>query len=245
MEEKELGFSVHQYIPQLSVDCVIFGYSEGTLKVLVAKVQGMSSTYTLPGGFVRQTESLLDSAQRITLERTGISQLYLDQFGAFGAPDRLNHALIEQVDEAWFVQSGLASTLEDFRNWFNKRFVSIGFYALLDIHQVQLRTSAFDESLEWYAIDSVPTMIMDHNQIVLEALEALQDQFDRKLMAFPLLPETFTMRSLQEVYEAVFNRPFARNNFQKKMLDLDILERLDKVYTGGAHKAPYLYRLKK
>lgn len=244
MEENGLRLNDQLYIPQLSVDCVIFGYSEGVLKVLLAKIGGLAETYTLPGGFVRQTEALEDSAYRITRERTGITQLYLDQFGAFGDPNRLNWAMIHQIDEDWFDGRGILSSLAEFRHWFNRRFVSIGFYALLDIRQVVLKKSPFDESLAWYSIHELPPMIMDHNQITLAALDSLRDQFDRKKMAFPLLPETFTMRSLQEVYEAVFDRPMARNNFQKKMLDWNVLERLEKVYSGAAHKAPYLYRLK-
>ena len=85
-------------------------------------------------------------------------------------------------------------------------------------------------------------MIMDHNLMVDRALETLRRNLDEKLIGFNLLPETFTMRELQELYEAVYNKPFARNNFQKKILDLNVLERLEKKFTGAANKAPYLYR---
>ena len=88
-------------------------------------------------------------------------------------------------------------------------------------------------------------MIMDHNEMVNFALESLREKLDEKLIGFNLLPETFTMKEVQELYEAVYNKPFARNNFQKKMLDLNVLERLEKVYTGAANKAPYLYRFRK
>jgi hypothetical protein len=88
-------------------------------------------------------------------------------------------------------------------------------------------------------------MIMDHNYIVKEALETLRLNLDQKLIAFNLLPETFTMKEVQELYEAIFDKPFARNNFQKKILDLNVLERLEKKFTGAANKAPYLYRFQK
>ena len=88
-------------------------------------------------------------------------------------------------------------------------------------------------------------MMHDHNQILDYALEALRQNFDQKFIGFNLLPETFTMKELQELYEAVYDRPFATNNFQKKILDLNVLERLQKKYTGAANKAPYLYRFKK
>ena len=88
-------------------------------------------------------------------------------------------------------------------------------------------------------------MMHDHNEILTFALEALRQNLDQKLIGFNLLPETFTMREVQELYEAVYDRPFATNNFQKKILDLQVLERLQKKYTGAANKAPYLYRFKR
>jgi len=232
------------YIPQLSIDCVVFGYSEGKLKVLVAKIKSMEATWTLPGGFVRQTEDLVQAAHRITLERTGITTPFLDQFGAFGAADRINVALLDKMTTQWLALGEEPMAEADFRAWFSKRFVSLGFYALVDIQQVNLQAGPFDESVDWYPVDQLPHLIMDHAAMVAGALATLREHLDRKLIAFELLPETFTMRSLQEVYEAVYDRPFARNNFQKKMLDLGVLERLDKVYSGAAHKAPFLYRFK-
>ena len=86
---------------------------------------------------------------------------------------------------------------------------------------------------------------MDHNEMVGYALETLRQNLDQKLIGFNLLPETFTMREVQELYEAVYDKPFARNNFQKKMLDLNVLERLEKKFTGAQNKAPYLYRFRK
>ncbi len=85
-------------------------------------------------------------------------------------------------------------------------------------------------------------MVMDHNDIVAKALKALRNDLDRKLIGFNLLPERFTMQELRELYETVYNRAFTRSNFQKRMLDLGVLERLEKKFTGAANKAPYLYR---
>jgi hypothetical protein len=86
--------------------------------------------------------------------------------------------------------------------------------------------------------------VYDHREILDEALFALRNNFDQHLNANNLLPETFTMKELQQVYETVFEKTFPMNNFQKKMLDLGVLERLEKKYTGSQHKAPYLYRFK-
>lgn len=88
-------------------------------------------------------------------------------------------------------------------------------------------------------------MIIDHNEMVVYALETLRQNLDSKLIGFNLLPETFTMKEVQELYGAVYDKPFARNNFQKKILDMNVLERLEKKFTGAANKAPYLYRFLK
>ncbi len=98
---------------------------------------------------------------------------------------------------------------------------------------------------KWYDIKNLPTMIMDHNIIVQKAWEMLRLFIDQKLSAYNLLPETFTMKEIQQLYEAIFDRPFAPNNFPKKILEQNVLERLEKQFTGAANKAPYLYRLRK
>ena len=129
-------------------------------------------------------------------------------------------------------------------DWFTRRFISIGYYALVDIRAVIPQKNEIDESIDWYDVRQLPSLIMDHSDMVACALETLQLNLDQKLIGFNLLPETFTMKEVQQLYEAVFNKPFARNNFQKKMLDLNVLERLEKKYTGAANKAPYLYRFR-
>jgi 8-oxo-dGTP diphosphatase len=129
--------------------------------------------------------------------------------------------------------------------WLKQRFVSIGYYALVDINKVNPQKGDFDDSIGWYNIKDLPQMIMDHNEMVTYALETLRQNLDHKLIGFNLLPETFTIREVQELYEAIYDKPFARNNFQKKILDLDVLERLEKKFTGAANKAPYLYMFRK
>jgi hypothetical protein len=99
-----------------------------------------------------------------------------------------------------------------------------------------------DQSINCYPINALPEMIMDHNEQVSHALKILRLHLDNKLLGFNLLPAKFTMKELQQLYEAVYKRPFRRNNLQKKMLDLGVLERLENKYTRAANKAPYLYR---
>jgi ADP-ribose pyrophosphatase YjhB (NUDIX family) len=238
-------FDKLSFIHQLSIDCVIFGYQELELKVLVSKINITPSVWTLPGGFIRQEESIDYAAKRILEERTGLKDIYLEQFRVFGEPTRINHEVFEGLSalrEEWINQGILdESNIE----WLTKRFVSIGYYALVDINKVSLQKTLFDESVGWYHVKELPRMIMDHNEMVDCALETLRQNLDQKLIGFNLLPDTFTIREVQELYEAVYDKPFARNNFQKKILDLNVLERLEKKFTGAANKAPYLYRFKK
>lgn len=234
--------SEQNYIQQLSIDCVIFGYRDKQLNVLVPKLDLRGDFWALPGGFIVQEESIDQAAQRILEDRTGIRDIYLQQFRVFGEARRSNADLLERMSElnkdklesVWFNTKEL--------EWITRRFVSIGYYALVDSRKVVPRKNGIDESIGWYPVKQLPTLIMDHNEIVAQALEALRSTIDQKLLAFNLLPETFTMKEVQELYEAIFDKPFARNNFQKKILDLNVLERLEKQYTGAANKAPYLYR---
>ncbi len=232
-------------IHQLSIDSVIFGYQNKELKVLVPKLGFKKALYSLPGGFIFQNESIDSAAKRILEERTSINDIYLEQFRVFGEIDRTNFDFIDHIYEIGrenFLKVGIE---ESDITWLTKRFVSIGYYALVDINKVSPKTTGFDDSIAWYNIKDLPKMIMDHNEMVSYALETLRQNLDQKLIGFNLLPETFTMKEVQELYEAVYDKPLARNNFQKKILDLDVLERLEKKFTGAANKAPYLYRFKK
>jgi 8-oxo-dGTP diphosphatase len=235
----------NNFILQLSIDCVIFGYKEKELKVLVPQLKLNKLYCTLPGGFILQNEGIDDSARRILEERTGLKDIYLEQFRVFGHANRKNDEVVENLKTAKNDLINLAIFDDNNLEWLGKRFISIGYYALVDIDKVSPQKTSFDESIDWYNIKNLPKMIIDHNEMVTFALETLRQNLDTKLIGFNLLPETFTMKEVQELYEAVYDRPFARNNFQKKILDMNVLERLEKKFTGAANKAPYLYRFKK
>lgn len=237
--------STHEeYLPHLSIDCVIFGFKEKKLKVLISKFKFGKALWSLPGGYVMKTEGIDKAAARILKERTSLKNIYLDQFRVFGNENRItNHKLKEVMKrELSKYDSELfdSATIE----WMTSRFVCIGYYALVDIDKVSPQKGAMDEYLEWRDIRDIPKMTYDHNEIVTTALDTLRQNLDQKLIGFNLLPETFTMRELHELYEAVYEKSFAINNFQKKILDLDVLERLEKKFTGAQNKAPYLYRFK-
>lgn len=232
-----------KHIAQLTLDCVIFGFHDKKLKLILSKLKLEKDIFALPGGFILQEEDIEDAAKRVLYERTGIQDVYLEEFGTFGRTNRIS-------DEDFLLFSSIARDLypdvEPPVNENNQkmRIVSIGYYALVDFEKVIPQKIDLDESCDWYDIKELPNMIFDHQEMVEKGLEVLQERLDKKLLFNNLLPETFTLKDVQELYETVYYKPFPANNFQKKILDLNVLERLDKKYTGAKSKAPYLYRLK-
>jgi hypothetical protein len=122
-----------------------------------------------------------------------------------------------------------------------ERFISVAYYALINYDEVTPRPDHLSDSINWYAIDELPPLMMDHRQIVDMALQVLRKNLERKIIGMNLLPPKFTMKQLQQVYESILGETLRRTTFQRKMLSLDILERHEKLYQGKAHKAPYLY----
>jgi 8-oxo-dGTP diphosphatase len=236
--------SGQNYIQQLSIDCVIFGYKDQQLKVLVPQLDFDGDFFALPGGFVFQDEDIDTAAERILQERTGIKGIYLEQFRVFGKARRTNIDILNKLIELNPKKLNEIQNKNDY-DWVTKRFVSIGYYALVDINKVIPQKNSIDKSINWYNINELPLLIIDHNAIVAKALYTLRTHIDEKLSAFNLLPDTFTMKEVQELYETIFDKPFVRTNFQKKILDFNVLERLEKKFTGAANKAPFLYRFKK
>lgn len=237
-------FKYENYISQVAIDCVIFGYEEQKLKVLVAKINFKGDFYALPSGFIQEDEDVDEAAKRILQDRTGLSDIYLEEFKIFGKADRNSKAFIDKLILLNHYDQAVEKTNSSTYQWFTKRVISIGYYALVDIKNVKPRLTDIDASLDWYDIHELPPMIMDYNEVSAVALKTLRRDIDEKLNVFNLLPEKFTMKDIQDIYETVFEKTFVRANFQKKILDLNILERLEKKFTGAKNKAPYLYKLK-
>ena len=225
------------YMPGLSVDAVIFGFHNDKLKVLLSSV-GDPPYFGLPGGFVRKDEDLDDAALRILQERTGFQNIYLEQFYTSGKKDRSNEKMMKEL-----IEKVIGKTPEI--NWFRQRFVSVCYYALIDDTKVKPSAEILFGEFKWFDINRVPKLIFDHNLIIKKALATLRSDLDEKLVGFNLVGETFTMNELQKLYDAVYQQKLVRTNFQRKILSLGVLERLEKHYNGKAHKAPYLYRFVK
>jgi hypothetical protein len=184
-------------------------------------------------------EDVDQAAQRILQERTGLTDIFLEQFYTFGDMARNYRA----VDEHRDVTEAMGGEVDKL-NFVDQRFITIGYYALVDYSKVHVNPSGLSDASEWMDVTALPKLFLDHNRIVIKALESLRRSLDEKLVAFELLGDTFTMSELQLVYETILGKRLVRTNFQRKILSLEILERIEKKYTGGAHKAPYLYRLK-
>ncbi|MFC4632276.1 NUDIX domain-containing protein [Dokdonia ponticola] len=230
------GEKIENFIPHLSFDCVIFGFNGTALKILILEYHD-TKLFALPGGFVGKNQSLQDAVQRGVKERTGLDQVYLDQFQVFGSLERSDSEAMKQI---------LQASNEDLEKnkWMLDRFITVGYYALINYEEVTLVPDRFSDSITWYALDELPALMMDHNQIVEKALTTLRRNIDEKIVGMNLLPKRFTMKQLQNVYEAILSQPLRRTTFQRKMLSMDILQRHEKLFTGTAHKAPYLYSFK-
>ena len=225
-------FNSAEYLNHISLDCVIFGFNNYELKVLLLHFK-FSQEYALPGGFLKYDETLEQAAQRIVKERTGLDNLFLKQFKIFSNPERAksNKAVMDLV---------MAGTITD-PSFFQKRFISIGFYALVDFMKVKPTPDFYYDRCNWVSLSTNLSMLLDHKQIIQDAITTLRLQLNQQPIGLKLLPQKFTMPELQKLYETILGRELDRRNFQRKMLNYNILDKLKERKTGGAHKSPYLY----
>lgn len=223
--EEKSAEAWEKYIPNLSVDCVVFGFHDVTLKVLVTKLKD-KNVWALPGGYVLKEDNLNEAANRILYQRTGAENIYLQQFKVFSDLNRSDGVFEDFADTLWNKQ----------------RFLSVGFYALVNFNHVNLVMDNISDACEWVSIEELPDFMMDHREIFDKALETLRRQLNHKPIGYNLLPEKFTMPELQKLYEIILGKKLNRGNFYRKMLRYDILEKLEESRKGGAHKAPDLYK---
>jgi len=226
------NFYDQHFLNHISLDCVVFGFHDNQLKVLLIR-RKFTKEWALPGGFVREDESIEIAATRVLQERTGLDNIFLKQFKVFSEPERSKRNPIVQD----LVDSGANPDLE----WFNQRFISVGFYALVDFSKVEPTPDSISDLCDWKNLGEVDSLILDHNQILNKALETLRLQLNYQPLGYNLLSDRFTMPELQRLYETILAKELDRRNFQRKMLSYGILNKLEERKTGGAHKAPYLY----
>lgn len=218
--------------PHISVDCVIFGFDDGNLKVLLIEREKISDgngghKLKLPGSLISENEDLDTSAIRILKELTGLDKIFLKQYAVFGDPNRL----APPEDLEWLRKtSGLRVD----------RAVTIAYYSLIKISE-----STITEKTIWNPINNLPDLIFDHNQIIHAALENLQNEIRSKPLCFELLPKKFTLRQMQNIYESILNLNLDNRNFRKKIQLLDFLIPLNEKEKDVNHKPAQLYRFDK
>ncbi len=214
------------YVPHISVDTVIFGFNGDRLKVLLLKMK-FTPQWFLPGGYMKKDENLHTAAIRILREKTQLDDIFLQEFAVFSDLNRSEEAFKDFADNLWHKQ----------------RFISVGYYALVNYKNVSLKADHLSESCNWIFWDDLEKMdiAMDHKKIIETALLTLRKQISYQPIGLNLLPEKFTLSELQKLYEVILGRPLNRGNFYRKIKNIGILQKLNEQRKGGAHKAPDLY----
>jgi len=199
----------------MAVDCIIFGFDHDELKILLIKrnFEPEMGKWSLIGGFLKKEEGLDQAAIRILHHLTGLHDIYMEQLYAFSKVDR---------DPA-------------------ERTISVAYYALIDIASHDEDLIQLD-SAKWFSMKKAPQPIFDHNQMIQRAITRLRRRALSKPIGFELLPEKFTMRQLQKLYEAILDKKLDKRNFINKINSLGILEKLDEKDMTVSRKGAYLFK---
>lgn len=202
----------------VSVDCIVFGFDEGKLRVLIGKRQmdPGRGQWSLYGGFVGEDESVDNAAKRVLGELTGLRDIYVQQVGAFGNVDR---------------DPG-------------ERVISIVYYAMINVKDYD-QSLQEQHGVHWVAMDDLPPLYSDHLSMVRKARHIMRGKISREPISFNLLPELFTLTQLQKVYEAVCGGQVDKRNFRKRVKDMDFIEKTDQIDRTTSRRGAYLYRFNK
>lgn len=199
----------------ITIDCAIFGYDSGCLKILLVQHgEGVSiGQWGLPGGWITEKEHIRDAANRLLHKVTGLDNIYLKQLKAFGAPDRYPAA----------------------------RIVTIGYYALIkkDDYNVTAGGNTFDA--QWYTIKDVPKLAFDHDKILKYAIKKLQKKVRKTPIGLSLLPKKFTLLELMHLYEEILGYEMDKPNFRRKFLNMKLLKALPEKQKNSKYRAAQLY----
>ena len=227
------------FIPNVSLDCAIFGYHDHQLKLLLIRHKALKD-WCLPGGYIRRTEKLVEAADRNVKERTGVDNLFLQQFKTFGDPDRVKFK--EFDEEEWFKITGVRITR---KNWLIDQTISVGFYAITDFSKTVLHSSPLISECAWFNIDKLPKLEFDHEEMVKSALLTMRMHLYHYPIGFNLLPVKFTLTEIHALYETLLGKKLDISNFPKKLMTLGLLKKLNEKRHIGAHRAPHLYKFDK
>jgi ADP-ribose pyrophosphatase YjhB (NUDIX family) len=198
----------------VAVDCIIFGFDSNQLNLLLfrRKVEPLKGKWSLVGAFIKDNLSLLDAAKDILFKTTGLKDIYLDELQTYSKVDR------DPGD----------------------RVISVAFYSLIRIDEFDMESvEKFDA--HWFPFNEIPELILDHNQMVEDAMAKLRRKSMLEPLVFELLPEKFTILQLQSIYECVFQKKLDNRNFRKKILSFDILTNTNEKDKSGSKKGAFLY----
>ncbi len=215
--------------PNVSVDCVVFGFDGEKLKVLLIDRDGIDEqsaeekVYVLPGNLILNDENLDEAAQRVLNELSGLHNIYLEQFGSFGDPDRLT----KEKDHAW---------LKSIRAEPEARVITVAYYSLIRADAYSLHASGFAKKAFWHDLDNLPELGFDHRDILNSAWKELQFKSKYQPIGFELLPEKFTLGQLQKLYEAILQTELDKRNFRRKIMKMSFLVQLKEKQIGVPHK---------
>jgi 8-oxo-dGTP diphosphatase len=200
----------------LTVDCVVFGFDDGDLKVLLIQRDQapFKGKWALPGGFVNVDETIDTAARRELEEETGLKDVFLEQLYTFG----------------------------DVRRDPRERVVSVAHFALVPLSRHTPRAASDARNALWFGVSDLPSLAFDHDQIVATAIARLKGKVRYQPIGFELLPAKFTLSQLQHLYEAILERILDKRNFRKKILGMDLLVETDEVEQDVAHRAARLFR---
>jgi 8-oxo-dGTP diphosphatase len=198
----------------LSVDCVIFGFDENKLKVLLIRsdLRKYAGKWSLLGDLVKPAENLEDAAYRVLKQRTGLNDVYLEQVQTFGEVERHPAG----------------------------RVVTVAYCSLINIKHHRL--NILDNELHWHEVSTVTELAFDHQQIFETCLHQLQKRIQEHPLGFSLLPKKFSLRDLQNLYEAILGIKMDRRNFRKKFFSMDFLIDLKEMEQDVAHRPGKLYK---
>lgn len=201
---------------QLSVDAVVFGYEEGHISVLLIKRKyaPFKGEWAIPGGFVKNEESLEDAVERELFEETGVKISYLEQLYTFGSPDR------------------------DPRT----RVVSIAYFGLVRPNTFKIYASTDAEEVKWFKINELPKLSFDHKEILKVAIERLQGKITYEPIGFELLDKKFPFSDLEKLYTTLLGREIDRRNFRKKIVSLNVLDELSEKVSKGSGRPAKLFQ---
>ena len=243
MKSKNLEFSdqiaafhaeVENFLPHLSINCVIFGFDGDSLKILATNPH-MTKTWLIPGDFIYKWENIDDAAYRSMRTQLGMDDIFLRQFRTFGESDR---SFSQEMNEM-FELTGMKAS--DFA-WFTRRFVTIGYYACVDLQKSNPQPNVMFEAVQWIDIEDIDQLGFDHTEIVREARSVLaKDIMDLPVIA-KLLPKEFTIPELQKLHESILDRKIDRGNFRSKILRTGILIKVGVRQTDSTRRPPGLYR---